>query len=70
MALVDLGALVRVEHETRQAAHMQVTQATTRMHMDADAAEGRGAQQQADDLRAAAEAVQAEGNKRWRPRSN
>lgn len=70
MAFIDLGALVRVEHQERKTAHMQVTQATTRMHMDADAAEGRGEAQTASDLRAAADAVQTSANKRWRPRSN
>lgn len=70
MAFIDLGALVRAEHQERKTAHMQVTTATTRMHMDADDAQGRGASQEASDLRAAADAVQTSANRRWRPRSN
>lgn len=69
MAHIDLREMVRIEHDTLKAEHREATLATTRMHMQADAAEQQGDRQSASDLRAVAHEVQVSANKRWH-RSN
>lgn len=70
MAHLDLKALAREQHATQKAGHAAATLETTRMHMDADAAEARGEYYTADLTRRAAEEQQTEANRRWRPLSN
>lgn len=70
MGFLDFGRAVRIEHETQEADHLAVTNATTGLHMQADDAEGRGDIRSASDLRAAADGMQTAANRRHRPRSN
>lgn len=70
MAHIDLRAQARQQHETAKAAHLEITNATTQMHMDADAAEERGEHYTADLTRRAADEMQANANRTYRPLSN
>jgi hypothetical protein len=70
VAHIDVGQQVRTGHAYSERRHLEATQETTRMLMDADAAEARGEHYTADLTRRAAAEQQVAANKRWRPRSN
>ncbi|AZS06760.1 hypothetical protein HOU95_gp047 [Streptomyces phage Hiyaa] len=70
MAHLDLRAAARAQHTEQKAGHAAATLETTRMHMEADAAEERGEYYTADLTRRAADEQQAAANRRWRPLSN
>lgn len=65
MAWINLGELLKIEHDTLKSDHQGATLATTRLHMDADDAEDRGEHRNAADLRAVADEIQVSANKRW-----
>ena len=70
MAHIDVTKQVREGHAYKEHRHQEATQKTTKMLMDADAAEQRGEHYTADLTRRAAAEQQVAANKRWRPRSN
>lgn len=65
MAWIDLGEMLRIEHDTLKSDHRDATRASTALHMDADDADGRGDARNAADLRRVADDIQLSANKRW-----
>lgn len=70
MAHTDLRAAARAQHDADQRGHAAATLATTRLHLEADAAEERGEHYTADLTRRHADEQQAAANRRFRPLSN
>ena len=70
MAHTDLRAAARAEHDASKRGHAAATLETTKLHMEADAAEERGEHYTADLTRRYAAEQQTAANRRWRPLSN
>lgn len=65
MAWLDLGELLKIEHQTLKQEHFEATCATTSLHVQADRDESNGDHEGAADLRRVAREIQVSANKRW-----
>lgn len=70
MTFIDLGPLVKAEHEATKAEHLRVTGVSTGYHVEADRSEELGDYEAARQHRQTADEIQTAANRMYRPRAN